>query len=101
MKYTVTNNYADANMTGLVGYVNTTYADLVKVFGQPQQGGDKTNSEWIIRFADGQVATIYDWKMPSTPVYDYDWHIGGNTSAVVQRVAAALGVGNNSWWTDR
>ena len=45
MKYTVTNNYADLNMTGLVGYVNTTYADLVKVFGQPQQGGDKTNSE--------------------------------------------------------
>ena len=99
MKYTVTNNNADANMTGLVGYVNTTYDDLVNKFGEPMAGGDKTTCEWIIKFADGEVATIYDWKERSTPKYDYDWHIGGNKAAVVQRVAAALGVGNNCWST--
>ena len=101
MKYTVTNNYSDANMTGLVGYVTTTYADLVETFGKPQIGGDKTNSEWIIKFADGEVATIYDWKMPETPVFDYEWHIGGNNSKVVERVAKAIGVGNNCWSIDR
>jgi len=101
MSFRVTNNFADANMTGLVGYVNTTYADLVEAFGKPLNGGDKTNSEWIIKFADGEVATIYDWKMPTTPVYDYEWHIGGNKASVVARVAAALGVGNNCWSTDR
>lgn len=101
MKYTVTNEYSDVYMTGLVGYVTTTYADLVEAFGKPLSGGDKTNSEWIIKFDDGQVASIYDWKMPSTPVYDYDWHIGGSNKAVVARVAAVLGVGNNSWSTDR
>jgi hypothetical protein len=88
-------------MTGLVGYVNTTYADLVEAFGQPQQGGDKTNSEWIIKFSDGQVATIYDWKEPMTPTDDYDWHIGGKRSVVVERIANILGVGNNCWSTDR
>jgi hypothetical protein len=97
MKHTVTNEYSDIHMTGLVGYVNTTYADLVEAFGQPLSGGDKTNSEWIIKFSDGEVATIYDWKEPSTPVYDYDWHIGGNKAEVVKRVAAILGAGANRW----
>ena len=83
MKYTVTNNYRDANMTSLCGYVTTTYADLVKAFGEPLNGGDKTNSEWIIKFADGQVATIYDWKEPETPFGVYDWHIGGKDSSAL------------------
>ena len=93
MKYSVTNSYNDASMTGLLDYVNTTYARLVEVFGKPISGsGDgKVNSEWIIRFADGQVATIYDWKTGSTPVYDYDWHIGGNNRVVVDRIRKLVG----------
>ena len=93
MKYSVTNSYNDASMTGLLDYVNTTYARLVEVFGKPIDGsGDgKVNSEWIIKFDDGQVATIYDWKTGSTPVYDYDWHIGGNNRVVVERIRALVG----------
>lgn len=90
MKYTVTNNYRDADMTSLVGEINTTYEKLYKTFGKPLPGGDKTNSEWIIKFADGQVATIYDWKMPETPTYEYDWHIGGNKEIVVDRLRKIL-----------
>ena len=92
MKYTVTNNYRDSNMTSFVGEVNTTYARLVEVFGQPLSGsGDgKVNSEWIIKFADGNVATIYDWKLPETPTDDYNWHIGGHKRWVVAKVAALV-----------
>lgn len=92
MKYTVTNNYKDARMTALMGYVNTTYARLVEVFGAPISGsGDcKTNSEWIIRFANGEVATIYNYKTGITPTDDYDWHIGGNKKWVVAAVSALV-----------
>lgn len=88
MKYTVTNDFSDSQMSSLIGEINTTYGRLVYLFGKPINGsGDgKVNSEWIIKFADGLVATIYDWKMPSTPVYDYDWHIGGHNKAVLQRI---------------
>lgn len=92
MKFRVTNNYADVSMTSLMGEVNTTYARLIEVFGQPLSGsGDgKVNSEWIIKFANGEVATIYDWKMPETPTDDYDWHIGGHKRWVVAQVAALV-----------
>jgi hypothetical protein len=77
----------DAHLTSYLGVVNTTYARLVERFGKPHiTGGDKTNSEWIIRFADGQVATIYNYKTGMTPTEEYDWHIGGNNRVVVNRI---------------
>lgn len=92
MKYTVTNSYKDSAMTSLMGYVNTNYARLVEVFGRPISGsGDgKVNSEWIIRFANGEVATIYNYKTGTTPTDDYDWHIGGNKKWVVAAVSALV-----------
>ena len=90
--FRVTNNYRDSNMTALMGYVNTTYARLVEVFGQPINGsGDgKVNSEWIIKFNNGEVATIYNYKTGTTPTDDYDWHIGGNKKWVVAAVSALV-----------
>ena len=85
MQVKVTNNYRDSNMTSLQGYVETTYDTLVAVFGEPLRGGDKTTVEWILKFEDGTVATIYDWKEYDTPMGEYDWHVGGN-----KRIAAAL-----------
>lgn len=92
MKFRVTNNYSDSNMTSFVGEVNTNYARLVEVFGQPINGsGDgKVNSEWIIKFANGEVATIYDWKELETPTDDYNWHIGGHKRWVVAVVNALV-----------
>jgi hypothetical protein len=92
MKYTVTNSYKDSAMTSLMGYVNTNYARLVEVFGRPISGsGDgKVNSEWIIRFANGEVATIYNYKTGTTPTDDYDWHIGGHKRWVVAAVSALV-----------
>ena len=88
MKYKVTNNYADAEMTSALGEVLTNYDKLVREFGEPIHGsGDgKVTAEWIIKFADGQVATIYDWKEGKTPMYEYDWHIGGRKHIVVKRI---------------
>jgi hypothetical protein len=83
---------SDRGMTCLMGYVNTTYARLVEVFGQPISGsGDgKVNSQWIIKFNNGEIATIYDYKEPITPTDDYDWHIGGHKRWVVAKVASLV-----------
>jgi hypothetical protein len=93
----------NVNGTGLQGYVNTTYADIVAAFGEPTYThGDKTNVEWNLEFviklqdAPGSfieevvVATIYDWKRPSTPMGEYDWHIGGFTTQVIECVYSLL-----------
>jgi len=86
---------AKTNGTGLKGYVTTTYAQLVKVFGLPNYGPndlgrDKVTCEWKLTFADGTIATIYDWKLESTPMGVYDWHIGGVSGDACLRVADAL-----------
>jgi len=81
---------ADVNMTCLQGYISAKYDQLVKVFGEPDGGGDKTTVEWALKFEDGTIATIYDWKEYSTPMYEYDWHIGGHNKKAVARVRQAL-----------
>ena len=81
---------ADINGTSLMGYVLTTYERIVEVFGEPVGGGDKSTAEWDITFADGKVATIYDWKEYSTPMGLYQWHIGGRSKEVVGRIEALL-----------
>ena len=70
--------FTSASGSCLRGYVKTTYDELVNVFGEPTKlKGDKVNVEWTIKFSDGTVATIYDWKQSETPMGVYDWHIGG------------------------
>ena len=73
------------------GSIKTTYDQLVNVFGEPTTlEGDKINVEWIIRFSDGTVATIYDWKLSETPMGVYDWHIGGFTQRAVELVTNCM-----------
>lgn len=51
--------------TGLSGYINVTYPQLVKVLGEPTfetpSGDNKTQKEWVVEF-EGNIFTIYDWK---------------------------------------
>jgi hypothetical protein len=72
---------ANVNMTSLRGEIATTYGELVEIFGPPHSGPnadlDKVTCEWRLKFEDGTVATIYDWKTGYTPRGVYDWHIGG------------------------
>ena len=75
----------NVNGTSLRGKIKTTYDELVKKFGEPTlRGGDKVTSEWNLDFYvedDGEedyvTATIYDWKMDSTPYGEATWNIGG------------------------
>jgi hypothetical protein len=77
----VTGN-ADYPSGGLQGYCRTNYATLVALLGPPHtRGGDKTNVEWAFRCNNGSTFHVYDWKLPSTPQGDYDWHIGGSSSS--------------------
>jgi hypothetical protein len=89
MKFTSA-DWTDANGTSLQGYVQAHYHQLVAVFGEPDGGGDKTTVEWVLQFADGTVATIYDWKESETPMGLYRWHIGGRNSTAVSRVTSTF-----------
>lgn len=91
----------EPNFTSLQGYINTNYATLVGCFGEPTCDGDgyKVDAEWIITFADGVVATIYNWKNGKNycgeegyEVEDItDWHIGGHGGTrAVERVKEVL-----------
>ena len=73
--------------TSLQGYVEANYLELVAAFGEPHyKDGDKTTAEWAfeLELVDPDsgdeyttTVTIYDWKMGSTPMGQYQWHIGG------------------------
>lgn len=66
--------------TSLVGTVNTSYRRLVERFGEPTLGrsdDEKVQVEWHIKFKDGVIATIYDWKEVTTPDAVTEWHVGG------------------------
>jgi len=79
--------FTSASGSCLRGYIKTTYDELVNVFGSPTTlKGDKVNVEWTIKFSDGTVATIYDWKLSETPMGDYNWHIGGFNQRAVELV---------------
>jgi hypothetical protein len=83
----------EANGTSYMGSIQTTYSYLISKFGEPvslKSGDGKVNCEWVLKFDDGVVATIYDWKTGSIPMDKYDWHIGGRTSKALEYVRSLL-----------
>jgi hypothetical protein len=97
--YTHNDKEIDCIGTHLQGEITTTYAQLKALFGQPHDGdGYKVDAEWEIEFADGTVATIYNWKdgknyngkhgLPKTKITD--WHIGGNDKKAIQKLEELL-----------
>ena len=88
-------NIANANGTSFKGTVVTTYSKLVDSFGLPNFGPndmdrDKVTCEWILKFDDDTIATVYEWKNGFTPLGQHEWHIGGRTSTSVDRVLEVL-----------
>ena len=90
MAITLIDTEASAGGTSLMGYIKTTYDEIVEVFGEHRytsSGDDKVTAEWNLEFLvedeaefaqDFYVtATIYDWKLGETPFGEYNWHIGG------------------------
>ena len=85
--------------TSRVGFVEVDFASIVETFGPPSENdGYKTDAHWVIRFADGTVATIYNYKRGRNyngdgvpPVEEIrDWHVGGVCRRAFRLVAAAL-----------
>ena len=90
----------DANGTSLKGYVTTTFNKLKIAFGEPlvhiaPSAMEKVTIEWVIRFSDGTIATIYDWKgygYQPAPNEVYEWHVGGHVASAVALVKDHLGL---------
>ena len=101
MNVELIDNEVSVGGTSLMGYIKTTYEEIVEVFGDPRylgSGDDKVTSEWNLEFdVDGEnvVARIYDWKLVErgvwprrfTPFVEYDWHIGGYSTQAAHVVA--------------
>ena len=91
-KIYINHEASDSSGTYLQGGVTATKRDLKGLLGKPLfesfYADDKVLTEWIIEFADGMVATIYDWKLDEPLQMDdtYAWHIGGHKKEVVERV---------------
>lgn len=84
----VTGQY-NVNGTSLQGVIDTSYDRLVSIFGKPMQfddGDGKVQVEWNVKFTDGVVATIYDWKEEQQPEGVTEWHIGGHTKHALHYV---------------
>lgn len=87
------------NFTSLQGYVDADYKELVDLFGKPTKGDAyKVDAEWVLKFDDSTVATIYNYKNGKNYNGDEglaveqirDWHIGGHDKQVVNRVQIIL-----------
>ena len=87
-------NSDDIKISGtcFAGEITSSYANIVDKLGEPTSSFDnyKSDAEWHIEFADGTVATIYNWKNGRN--YNGEsglatedimvWHIGGSYMAV-------------------
>lgn len=85
--------------SGFVDEIECDYTTLCRIFGEPMEGdGYKTSAEWDIRFEDGTIATIYDYK--TCPAYcgpdgvppenNTSWHIGGFHTRAVDLIRLTL-----------
>ena len=83
---------ANVDGTSLQGYIEANYWDLVDTFGEPEQGDQyKTQAEWCLKFADGTLATIYDWKQSCKPQDVTKWNIGGFSILAEDYINKTLG----------
>ena len=88
--------------TFLRGYIKASYDQLVKVFGEPHDpDGDNYNTdvEWAFEFADGTIATLYNWKNGKNYLGEaeglelndiYEWNVGGNSDKAVAKLLEKL-----------
>ena len=95
----------ELNGSHLQGTITATpYHTLVKIFGEPHDyrghRGEKIDVEWMLKFADGTVASIYNWKYginylqnSGTPVEQISqWNVGGHSrESYAQVLATVLG----------
>ena len=82
-------------MSQRFGSISATRAQLQHAFGvpMPHQHDDYVTTEWRIVFADGTIASIYDFRHPTgKPMPDevLSWSVGGYSRQAVERVHQAF-----------
>jgi hypothetical protein len=88
----------NAGGTHRVGQLDGIYKeDIEKVFGPPTwdqgSGDNKVQVEWTIKFPDGTIGTIYDYKQYDLEPDEIDyWSIGGRTGLEAYYVKKAMGL---------
>lgn len=73
------------NGTGFMGYVKTSYADLMAWFGEsagPSSDG-KIRATWCVDSPVGMII-IYDYKESRPLVELAKWYVGGHSLAVLK-----------------
>lgn len=100
MNYITHNDtFIEVNGTHGQGQIPCSYTTLVKTFGEPFTAFmDKVDAEWTIRFEDGTVATIYNWKNGKNYMGAEGlelseigiWNIGGFSKKAVEAVNNAV-----------
>lgn len=87
--------------TSLQGYIKASYEQLLQTFGAPNPklcDNYKTDVEWAFKFADGTVATLYNWKNGKNYNGDdglelnhiYEWNVGGFNEKAVSKLLEKL-----------
>ena len=84
--------------THLQGYITCTYQDIVKAFGEPNESdGYKSDAGWDIKWDDGTVSTIYNWKNGDNYNNDgtrtesiVEWNVGGKNPLALHYVLRAI-----------
>ena len=95
------NNWKLVNGTSFQGYIECDYKILIEVFGEPDAecDGYKVDREWVLKFEDGAVATIYNYKNgknycgPQQGLKPEDikkWHVGGKSKMAVTLVEMSI-----------
>ena len=97
MKYKTHNETKiDTSGTYLLDCINVSFYKLVEKLGTRSDFYDdyKSDAEWQIVFEDGLVASIYNYKDGVNYLGEdgiltkdiRDWHIGGKSEKVVERI---------------
>ncbi len=79
---------AAANGTGFHNLtVKASFNDLSLILGEPETGFDKVHYRWTRMTLDGEVFTVYDFRMPFPPSPDtvIEWHIGGHNLSATEK----------------
>lgn len=69
MSFKVTTDNSKFDMSSKQAEIQACYRDLVKLFGEPLDGGcEKVSGEWLFEGENGELISVYDYK--STDLYD-------------------------------
>jgi hypothetical protein len=103
---------SEVHYTSFTGYMFISYYDLVYYFGEPHKNNtecDEVDAEWFLKFSDGTVITIYNYKNGKNYLGDEGidveeigvWNIGSKIShtkfGIIKSVLQKIGKADFSY----